>query len=79
MLTHGMKIETLFYNWNFELEGGEGFSRYTVGEGGVIKIEEDFCHVKGDKHWYDVLFEDGHIERIFNPNQVVYVAYEEAE
>lgn len=66
-----MKIKQINFNW-FSSAEGEEFSNYVVGSGGVIKIEENFPEFPGDSLNYLVTFEDGHKERIFNPNQVFY-------
>ena len=67
-----MNVEILIFNWHTDFEGNENFHRWETGEDGVAKIEENECHVEGDKHWFDVFFKDGRKNRIFNPNEVIY-------
>ena len=38
----------------------------------VIKIKEHRAEGEGDKWYYDVFLSDGTMERIFNPNVVVF-------
>ncbi len=65
------KIIKINFNW-FYTEDGEGYEEHTVGEYNVLSIEEHEPRGEGDKWFYDITFVDGHKERIFNPNKVVY-------
>ena len=71
-----MKVKEVIYNWfqcgsvNDRDGAGENWSRITVGIGGVVKIIEHRAQGEGDKWYYDVMYEDGHYFRIFNPNSV---------
>ena len=68
-----MIIEEIRYNWLYTTESGEEYNTYsTIGNSDVIKIEEHPSAGEGDKWYYDVTFKNGHIERIFNINLVVY-------
>ena len=75
-----MKIQRLYFNWRQigstqEKDGaGEDWDRFTVGEKGVIEIEENFVEAIPN---YTVHFEDGNYTKIFNPNQVEYFAVKE--
>ena len=66
------RVEILIFNWHFDIDGNENFCKWEAGEDEVVKIEENECHVEGDKHWFDVFFKDGRKNRIFNPNEVIY-------
>lgn len=71
-----MKVKSVKYNWrqvgSTETRDGAGddWECFTVGEKGVIEIEENAPH-NGMELWnYVVSLEDGTIYRIFNPNFV---------
>ena len=77
------KIKRIEYNWS---PGGvsarEEFSDYAYNfEVGIIprnynkkvtSIEEHKAAGECDKWFYDVVFDDGSYERIFNPNKVYF-------
>ena len=48
-----------------------GNKNYRVGSDGVSAIVEHRAQGDGDKWFYDVHFEDGRVERIFNINKVI--------
>lgn len=62
-------ITAIYYNWYFG-EYGEKYESRKVGEDGVIKIEEHKAQGEGDRWYYDISFNDGRTERVFNPNRV---------
>lgn len=64
-------ISELIYNWFFTNEGQE-HNTYTVGKHGVTQIIEHQSKGDGDRWYYDVFFDDGRMERIFNPNKVTF-------
>lgn len=72
-----VKIKVLYYNWRQvgsiqDRDGaGEDWDRFTVGEKGVVLIEELFFEAIPN---YTVHFEDDSYIKIFNPNQVEYFA-----
>ena len=45
---------------------------FTVGRNGIVEIKEHKAQGEGDKWFYDVIFEDGKIERLFSFNRVSY-------
>lgn len=68
-------ISQIRFNWhqvNWDGSAGEDYQMYVVGQKSVTEIIEHPAMGHGDKWFYDVYFEDGHMERIFNPNLVVY-------
>lgn len=72
-----MNIKEIQYNWFGTPKDGEQFSLCSVGKRyrndiSVIKIEEHQSQWEGDKWYYDVFLSDGTIDRIFNPNAVVF-------
>ena len=77
------KIKSVSYNWRQvgstqDRDGaGEDWDRFTVGERGVILIEEFLSQGSGDLTNYLVHIEDKSSFRIFNPNFVEYFPYEE--
>ena len=79
-----MKIKGITYNWFVTPENGEEFSSWFIGMNyrndiSVIKIEEHRPAGEGDKWYYDVFLSDGTMERIFNPNVVVFDNEEETK
>jgi hypothetical protein len=74
------KIKTLYYNWRQvgstqERDGaGEDWERFTLGEKGVVLIEELFFEAIPN---YCVHFEDGSYTKVFNPNQAIYFSAKE--
>lgn len=66
-----MKITRVEYDW-FYSSIGEEYQSYAVGKRNVVEIKEHKALGEGDKWFYDVIFEDGSMERIFNPNRVFY-------
>ena len=60
-------IERIHYNWR-----EKGYSFREVGKEGVLSIIEHPAIGEGDRWFYDVHFESGAMERIFNPNHVFY-------
>lgn len=74
-----MKITELIYNWHQYPQGGEDWSIYTVGKGGVKEIQEHSAAGEGDKWFYDVFFDDGRMERIFNPNKITVISPSQIE
>ena len=77
-----MKIRSIKYNWhqvgaiNDHAGCGEDYSICEVGaprEGKiVVHIVEHFPTSGNQLHHYDVMFDDGSVKRIFNPNTVEY-------
>jgi len=70
-----MVILAINYNWRQYSSSGYSdheYNTYTVGKDKVIKILEHPAVGEGDRWFYDVHFEDGRMERIFNPNQIFY-------
>jgi len=72
------KVKLLDFNWRQigsvqDRDGsGEDYTRVSVGEKGVISIEENEPH-NGMQLWnYVVTYENGKQTRIFNPNYVDY-------
>lgn len=66
------ECDTVRYNWFFSNETGEEFKEACTGVGGVIRIVEHAAAGEGDKWFYDVLFENDRVQRIFNPHEVFY-------
>jgi hypothetical protein len=70
------KITRILFNWYASSENGEESSIRTVGtdygkpSGICIEIREHYAAGEGDKWYYDVLYDSGMSERIFNPNMV---------
>lgn len=64
-------ITNLVYNWRFSPENGEEFNTFDIGyTKGLVEITEHRAQGEGDKWYYDAIFEDGKVIRVFNPNQV---------
>lgn len=69
-----MKVISITYNWRVVSDGCQTIDcadEYHVGQRGVIEIEEHPAMGSGDRWFYIIKFEDGHEEKIFNPNVVV--------
>ena len=77
-----MKVKSVKFNWHqagsiMDKNGaGDDCEKLTLGERGVVNIEEHIpCN--GLEQWnYVVAFEDGSKQRIFNPNFVEYFQQE---
>jgi hypothetical protein len=78
-----MKIVRIDYNWYVAHDDGFSSEEYSVHMLGkkytsrgkvktVTKIIEYPWEGAGDKWCYEVMFDDGSKERIFNPNKVYY-------
>jgi len=65
-------ITGINYNWYHTNEHGEEFDYANIGEHGVNFIKEHIPKGEGDKWFYNVFYDDGHIERVFNINKVFY-------
>ena len=72
-----MKIVQLianWYGWSDGREAGEEYEAYDVGKKGVVSITEHRPNGPhdpvNDKWFYDVVFENEGMKRIFNPNSV---------
>lgn len=63
-------ITRIDFNW-FTNEEGEDFYSHEVGRCGVKEIN-DMTRLEKDCYEYQVHFENGRIESIFNVNKVVY-------
>ena len=70
-----MEIYKIHYNW-FYTNDGEDYLVEEIGiknkNGTPISIEEHIARGEGDKWFYDIVYEDGSMKRIFNMNQVFY-------
>lgn len=74
-------IAKIYYNWFATPEGSEE-DHLQIGDKGrtlngcdtnlVTEIKEHAAGGEGDKWYYDVIFNDGQVVRIFNPNRVIY-------
>lgn len=67
------KLISLYHNYKPPITDGqtvygEEADYYKVGVNGVILIDEHLPMGNGDRLWYDVHYEDGHVLRLFNPN-----------
>ncbi len=65
------EIKSIIFNW-FTTDQGASYQIREVGTGGVERIVEHEARGEGDKWHYDVFYEDGTIERIFNVNYAVF-------
>ena len=71
------KITGITYNWYYSpCENSEGFTHRSVGsEYNGLKVDyikEHAAMGEGDKWFYDIIYSDKSIERIFNPNAVFF-------
>ena len=71
-------ITKLEYNW-WGHSQGEDYYTHEVGKKNVTDIVEHCAQGEGDKWSYLVTFEDGHVERIFNPNKIYYSSQDEVK
>lgn len=62
-------IYRIEYNWFASIEGEE-YREHEVGNNGVEEILEHTAYQDGKRWFYEVCFDDGHQELIFNPNRV---------
>lgn len=61
-----------YYPGSIVGEYPERYEERILGIGGVIEIREHPAGGDGDRWFYDVVYENGSMERIFNPHQVFY-------
>ena len=74
-----MEITTIVFNWfAINPESGEEFTSYKVGVDyrgrKVIEIIEHLPKGEGDRLWYDIIWDNGENERVFNPNQIFFTS-----
>lgn len=68
-----MKIKKVHFNWhqvNWDNSAGEDFHVFEIGQKGVVDITE---HIPGGisaSPYFEVLFDDGKVQRVYHPNQV---------
>lgn len=67
------EINRIWFDWFYTTEIGEEYVEMAVGYQGVIRIEEHLARGEGDRVWYDIFFENGEMQRTFNPSRVFYV------
>ena len=66
-----MKITEIGFNWFYSNNGyGEEYQTRKVGKDGVKSISEHRAQCDGDKWYYDVEYDDGKVQTIFNINRV---------
>lgn len=53
-------------------ELSESYEERSVGYNHVVSIHEKQAMGEGDKWFYDILYDNNHVERIFNPHQVFF-------
>ena len=70
-----MKIAKLTANWYGHSEGDD-YDEYEVGKKDVIEITEHKARGDGDKWFYDIVYANGIMRRIFNPDKVIYLPKE---
>lgn len=63
--------------WNYYPGSSDGqyperYEERCVGYGGVVSIHEHAAGGEGDKWFYDIVYEHGRVERIFNPHQIFF-------
>lgn len=71
------RIKSISYNWRATPDGGEASEWAQVGYNSVEKIEEYWEHGAGV--FYEVYYEGGTMNRIHNPNVVVFETVKEGE
>ncbi len=67
-----MKITKLHYNWYYSSEG-EDYEVAEVGKNRVVEIRAILPKCDGDKLAYSIIYDNGNVETIFNPNKVFLV------
>ncbi|WP_298845561.1 hypothetical protein [uncultured Clostridium sp.] len=72
-----IKINYNWFNYNDGNNQGEDYYTFEVGKsykkkGTVTEIREHPAVGEGDRWFYDVHFDSGAMERIFNPNHIFY-------
>lgn len=70
------KIIQLVTDWLYTLDG-DGYDTYDVGKHDVVEIKEHPPQGEGDRWFYDVIYEDGRMKRLFNPNSVSFAKPDE--
>ena len=76
-LTHIHRIQFNWFPYRDHERAGQDYSIYEVDKlypekGKVTHIEEHAVEREGDRCFYDVHFDSGAMERIFNPNHIFY-------
>ncbi len=70
-----MEIVKLWYNWHQQSDGKHSWQDYDVAnieDSFVKEIKEHLSKYLGDKTYYDIIYENGGRERIYNPCRVFY-------
>lgn len=75
------KIKSILYNWFYTAEAGEEYVYFEVGKekpiAGCLSATKIVEGETKDKTYYDIYFDNGTIERVFNASQVTYYNEEE--
>lgn len=61
-----------YYPGSTDGEFPQDYQERHVGLNGVVMIVEHISAGEGDKHYFDVVYENDRVERIFNPHQAFY-------
>jgi len=64
-------IIDLITNW-FYTPDGEDYKQYTVGKCEVVAINQHRPEGEGDRWSYDIIYENGKVVKVFNPNTVTF-------
>jgi hypothetical protein len=61
-----------YYRGSDDGQYGEEYSYAEIGKNGVVDIQEKPSCGEGDKWFFDIVKDDGTVERVFNPHQAFY-------
>lgn len=62
-----------YYPGSLDGQFPENFQERIAGQNEIKEILEHAACGEGDKWFYDIVYNDGSIERIFNPHQAFYI------
>lgn len=65
-------VKSVLYDWFYTLENGEEYQQAAVGRNGVVGIVYHAPVGEGDRHYCDVIKNDGTMYRIFNINNIAF-------
>lgn len=72
-ITSFKTVAKLYYDYTWsQVDGSENWRHAKVGENGVIDIVEHEPAAPLERHYFEIFFEGGKMERIFNPSRVFY-------
>ena len=70
LYTNDMRTEEIYAIGFMDIQSGNPKELRVGQTRGVLSITEKPAYGEGDKWFYDIVFDDGHTLRIFNPDTI---------